>query len=260
MTPSPFHLANRDLWIFGGAGYLGRPVVTLLSSLGANVVCVDLEDHAEQAAKSAGWGPEVTRATLNIEEAAAIPSFIEDQIQRRGIPEGVAILTYASTAKRLEDVTPDDFDKANHGNLTATFTLARAVAEPMAERGRGSIVLFSSMYGAVAPDPAAYEAPMNPNPIEYGVGKAGLLQMSRYLAIHYGPRGVRCNCISPGPFPNPTVQSTHPEFTARLASKVPLARVGEANEIAAPVAFLLSDASTFITGHNLAVDGGWTAW
>jgi NAD(P)-dependent dehydrogenase (short-subunit alcohol dehydrogenase family) len=130
----------------------------------------------------------------------------------------------------------------------------------MAEQGRGSVVLFSSMYGSVSPDPTVYAVPMNPNPIEYGVGKAGIQQMARYLAVHWGPQGVRCNSISPGPFPNPTLQRDKPEFIERLAQKVPLRRVGQADEISGSVTFLLSEAASFITGQNLAVDGGWTSW
>jgi NAD(P)-dependent dehydrogenase (short-subunit alcohol dehydrogenase family) len=101
---------------------------------------------------------------------------------------------------------------------------------------------------------------MNPNPIEYGVAKAGIQQMARYLAVHWGPRGVRCNSISPGPFPNPQMQRDQPDFIARLEHHVPLGRIGQAPETAGVVAFLLSDAASYITGQNLAVDGGWTAW
>jgi NAD(P)-dependent dehydrogenase (short-subunit alcohol dehydrogenase family) len=116
------------------------------------------------------------------------------------------------------------------------------------------------MYGSVSPDPRVYEAPMNVNPVEYGVGKAGIIQLTRYLAVHYGKFNVRCNCISPGPFPNPNVQQQHPEFVARLANKVPMGRVGSAEEIAGAATFLVGNGATFITGQNLFVDGGWTAW
>jgi NAD(P)-dependent dehydrogenase (short-subunit alcohol dehydrogenase family) len=253
---SPFTLTNQDIWVFGGAGYLGREVVSLLVALGAKVLCVDLENRAAEA----GFAAAVTPASLDASQTPNLEDFLDQQLQVRGVPQGVVVMTYASTAKRFDDLEPEDFDGANHGNLTATFVLSRAVGNAMAARGGGSLVLFSSMYGSVSPDPSAYHLPMNPNPIEYGVGKAGLQQMARYLAVHYGPRGVRCNTISPGPFPNPSIQRDQPEFVQRLSAKVPLQRVGQAPEIAGTVAYLLSDASSFVTGQNLAVDGGWTVW
>jgi len=258
--PTAFSLHERDIWVFGGAGYLGSAVVSQLAQMGARVLCVDLGDRAAEAVQGMGLNDSVTPASLDAADTAAVERFVEDQTVTRGIPHGLVVMTYASTAKRFDDLTVADFDHANHGNLTATFALARAVGQRMAEQGRGSIVLFSSMYGSVSPDPSIYMAPMNPNPIEYGVGKAGIQQMARYLAVHWGKQGVRCNSISPGPFPNPTLQREKPEFIERLAQKVPLGRVGQASEIAGSVTFLLSDASSFITGQNLAVDGGWTSW
>ena len=253
MSQPPFSLENRDIWVVGGAGYLGREVVKLLTELGATVLCADLPGKAQSS-------PQVTATDLDAADIPALEAFIVDQIASRGVPQGLVVMTYASTAKTFDELTAADFDHANHGNLTATFTLARAVGNAMAENGGGSVVLFSSMYGTVSPDPHIYEAPMNPNPVEYGVGKAGIQQLTRYLAVHYGTRGVRCNAISPGPFPNPKIQSEQPDFIGRLSQKVPLGRVGQAPEIAGAVAFLLSDAATFITGQNLAVDGGWTIW
>jgi NAD(P)-dependent dehydrogenase (short-subunit alcohol dehydrogenase family) len=251
-----FSLQGKDIWVIGGAGYLGREVVQLCVNQGASVLCADLGARAADA----GFGPEVETASLDVNDIDGVEDFVASQIQARGLPDGLVVMTYASTAKRLGELTAEDFDAVNHGNLTATFTLARAVAQRMAERGSGSVVLFSSMYGSVSPDPRVYESPMTPNPIEYGVGKAGIQQMTRYLAVHYGPTGVRFNCISPGPFPNPLIQRDQAEFVQRLANKVPLSRVGQSPEIAGPVAFLLSDAASYITGQNLAVDGGWTVW
>lgn len=262
MPSSPFDLHQRDIWVFGGAGYLGHAVVAQLLQRQARVLCVDLPDRAAAMLEKHGLQhAEVTPASLDAANVGALETFVEEQIVHRGgVPHGLVVMTYASTAKTFADLTPDDFDHANHGNLTATFALARAVGQRMAAAGQGSIVLFSSMYGSVSPDPRVYETPMNPNPIEYGVGKAGIQQMARYLAVHWGPQGVRCNSISPGPFPNPGFQQEQPEFVQRLAHKVPLRRVGQAPEIAGAVTFLLSDASSYITGQNLAVDGGWTVW
>jgi len=122
------------------------------------------------------------------------------------------------------------------------------------------VVLFSSMYGVVSPDPRIYHDPMTPNPIDYGASKAAILQMARYLAVHYGPSGVRFNCVTPGPFPNPAVQKSHPAFIGDLSRKTALNRVGQNTEIVGPTLFLLSPAASYVTGHSLVVDGGWTSW
>lgn len=259
-TANPFNLHGRRLWIIGGAGYLGQSVVRLLARLGADVLCADLHGKAAGFVAAANLGCKVHAADFDITATGASPAWIAEQVAVHGTPHGVAVLTYASTAKKLEDLTAADFDSVNHGNLTSTFVFVRSVATQMAGAGGGSIALFSSMYGTVSPDPAIYEPPMNTNPIEYGVNKAGIQQMARYLAVHFGKQNVRCNAVSPGPFPNPAIQQGNGAFVDRLARKVSLGRVGQAGEIAGAVAFLLSDASTFVTGINLPVDGGWTAW
>ena len=101
---------------------------------------------------------------------------------------------------------------------------------------------------------------MTPNPIDYGASKAAILQLSRYLAMHYGPDGIRFNCITPGPFPSLTVQKNHPAFISELRQKTVLHRIGQNPEIVGPTLFLLTDSASFVTGHNLVVDGGWTIW
>lgn len=253
-------LSGKDIWVFGGAGYLGQATVILLRAAGAKVLCVDLENRANTFVESAQLGADVTASTLDVCDGEAIKTFVATQIRARGVPHGLVNLTAAYTGKKMEDLTGTDFDEVGHGGLTSAFLLAREVGAEMASAGRGSIVLFSSMYGMVSPDPAAYKEPMIKNPIEYGVTKAGLIQMARYLAVHWGKNNVRCNCISPGPFPHPGTQRDHPEFIERLSKKTPLGRIGQSSEIAGAVAFLLSDAASYITGQNLPVDGGWTSW
>jgi NAD(P)-dependent dehydrogenase (short-subunit alcohol dehydrogenase family) len=116
------------------------------------------------------------------------------------------------------------------------------------------------MYGLVSPDPRMYPPTQRMNPIDYGVAKAGILQLVRYQAVVLAPQRVRVNAIAPGPFPMPDTHGTDDQFMSRLCGKVPLGRVGKPDEITGPVVFLASDASSFVTGTNIVVDGGWTAW
>lgn len=255
-----FSLEGKDIWVFGGAGYLGQSVVRALHALGAKVFCVDLDGRAADFVKAADLEGDIAVGNADIADIPACESLVNEWLAGRGVPHGLVNLTAFTTAKAMDALTEADFDRVNHGNLTATWALARQVGNAMATAGGGSMVLFSSMYGMVSPNPDVYESPMNKNPLEYGVGKAGIIQMTRYLAVHYGKSQVRCNCISPGPFPNPNVQQDYPDFIARLSEKSPLGRIGQSQEIAGAVAFLVSDASSYITGHNLAVDGGWTSW
>jgi NAD(P)-dependent dehydrogenase (short-subunit alcohol dehydrogenase family) len=259
MNSSPIDLKDKKIWVIGGAGYLGRPVVKLLADMGAKVICADINGRAAQFISGEGL-QNVVPVNIDTSDEISVNSFVNQQVSDSGVPQGLVNMSFASTAKAMEDLTGEDFNRVN-GTITSTFLLSRAVGSLMVESGMGSIVHFGSMYGIVSPNPDAYEGlGMNKNPVEYGSGKAAIIQMTRYMAVHWGRKNVRCNSISPGPFPNPDVQAQHPEFIARLSAKVPMGRVGIQHEIAGTVAFLLSDASSFITGQNISVDGGWTIW
>ncbi|WP_339922204.1 SDR family oxidoreductase [uncultured Cyclobacterium sp.] len=259
-TKSPFSLVGKCIWVLGGAGYLGQEVVRFLCSQGAKVLCIDREDKAMAFEKEAKLGSLLFSASFDLSNTDDIPGFVIEKKDELGVPDGLVNLAYAASAKSFEAMEAADFDQVNHAGLTATFVLAKAVGAIMSEKKRGSILLFGSMYGMQAPDKQMYKPPMLPNPIEYGVGKAGIIQMAKYLGMYYGPKNIRCNSISPGPFPNSQVQQDHPEFVKRLEQKTFLGRVGVAREVGGAVCFLLSDASSYITGHNLVLDGGWTAW
>lgn len=261
MNSSLFDFSERRIWVFGGAGYLGSSVTKALDAAGAQTVCLDRPGLAEDFVKQGHWQHTVAE-DCDLYDVEGLPALVETLIQKHGVPHGVVNLVAAtSRGKSFEEITADDFNSTCNGGLAAGFILARAVAHAMKSAGiKGSIVHFSSMYGVVSPDPGAYSAPHHPNPIDYGTVKAGLLQMSRYLAVYFASDGIRSNCIAPGPFPQPNYQSSSPETAEILRQKVPMKRFGEADEIAGPVLFLLSEASSYVTGQNLGVDGGWTAW
>ncbi len=258
MTPHP--LAGKTIWITGGAGHLGAPVTAALDAAGATVICFDLAGRAEALVVEKQLGRTVG-VSADFSAVDVLPALLDDLIARHGVPDGLAHLAFtSSTGKRLEQLAPEEFQRTFDLALTPTFVLCRALAERMKHRGSGSIVLFSSMYGVVAPDPRIYPDPLTPNPVDYGASKAAILQLCRYLSVHYGPSGVRFNCVTPGPFPNAALQRTQPVFIAELARKTALNRVGQNSEIVGPTLFLLSEGASFVTGHSLVVDGGWTAW
>jgi NAD(P)-dependent dehydrogenase (short-subunit alcohol dehydrogenase family) len=224
------------------------------------VIVADLNEmRAEQLAEDlAAMGAEerCLGVSFDVAEERSIDGLIERVHTEFGRLDVLINATTAPHGASMSDITGEDFTRSLDANVTGGFLLARRAREAMTSGG--SLVFFSSMYGRVAPDPKMYKKPMEPNPIEYGAAKAAIDQMVRYLAVRWGPDGIRVNGICPGPFPNPTVQQNHPEFVKRLEAKVPLGRIGRQDEVVGAVVFLSSDAASYITGQILVVDGGWT--
>lgn len=253
-------LEEKKVWVIGGAGHLGAPITAELDAQGAQVICVDMPGRAEALVRKRKFTRTVPLA-IDISDVDALPAAVDALIGTHGLPDGVVHLAFASSkGYRVESLPADEFQRTVDRTLTPTFVLCRELGERMKTRASGSIVLFSSMYGMVSPDPRIYRQPLTPNPIDYGASKAALLQMTRYFAVHYGPSGIRFNCLVPGAFPNPDVQQNHPELITDLSQRTALHRIGLNNEIVGPALFLLTDSASYITGHGLVVDGGWTAF
>ena len=140
-------------------------------------------------------------------------------------------------------------------NLTSAFELSQQAAPHLGSGGHGSIIFISSIYGMVGPNNALYEGTTMGNPAAYGASKAGLLQLARYLATTLAP-AVRVNAITPGG----VWRNQAPEFVDRYVARTPLGRMAREEDFMGAVAFLASDLSSYVTGQNLVVDGGWTTW
>lgn len=256
---SRFDLSGTVAWVPGGGGYLGAAVSQALAEHGAHVVIsskslVRVESVAGQLRER---GLSAEAMVLDVSQEVAVEEQAKEIVRVHGRLDACVNLTFHASGKSFEDLTAEDWEASSRVSTTGAFLVGRAAGKAMTSGG--SIVQFSSMYGKVSPDPRVYPSGTAINPPDYGVAKAGILQLVRYQAVQLGNRGIRVNAVVPGPFPGPDAQS-HPDFIENLSGRVPLGRVGEPSEIAGAVVFLCSPASSFVTGTEIVVDGGWTAW
>lgn len=256
-----FDLTGKIVLVMGGSGNLGTAEVDVLADFGATVITVHLADGSESTETRENV-VHITADFSNRAEHAAVFDKIKADYGRIDVLINNAAYGGGSGGKGLsleiENFDDESFEGGLDGNLGLTFRSMRAAIPLMKERG-GSIVNIASMYGVVSPDPGIYGNSGNNSPVTYGVSKAGVLQLTRYAGAHLAKYGIRVNAITPGPFPNERTLA-NVEFSAKLAAKTMLGRVGSREEIAGAIMLLASDASTFMTGSNVTVDGGWTAW
>ncbi len=258
-----FDLTNKTILVAGGAGYLGSQLCEAVLLHNGNICIADIDLEKINSLKKSLTTkfPEdkIFSTMLDIKNENSIIECVNKTNERFDNINGLVNATYGATGKVLEELTAEEFNDANEINLTGSFLLSRHAINTMKEGG--SIIMFASMYGIVSPKPNLYPEGINPNPIEYGAGKAGLIQLTKYLASHYGSKNIRVNAIAPGPFPDVKKNENYnQEFLDNLRDSTMLKRLGKSEEIAGPIVFLLSEASSYITGQVLKVDGGWTAW
>ena len=257
-----FDLTGKIALVVGGGGYLGKPICRAMAEHGAIVIIADI--NKVSAEKVCGLlakkGFSTEAIELDVSNEKAVKDAVNSIVSRHSHLDIVINLTTYSTGQPMEKMHLADWEKGLRISLSGAFALTREAGRVMVAQGRGSIIQFSSMYGKISPDPRMYAPNYKVNPIDYGVAKAGILQMVRYQAVMWAPSGVRVNSIVPGTFPNPVGQGGDAEFVKKLSDKVPMARVGDAEEIVGAVVFLASDAASYITGTEIVVDGGWTAW
>lgn len=256
-----FSLKGKTALIVGGAGLLGSEIAFALAELGANIVLAsrDITKCDSRAAEIMAKFPGVKASGLAMDISNG--DSIRAAIDKAGA-EGFDILVnsgWSGKKNTFETINDDDWNNDIEICLNGVFRTIKA-AHPYLKKSKGVVLNIASMYGHVAPDWKLYDATKFANPPSYGAAKAGVLQLTKYCASFLANDGIRVNAISPGPFPFESTQSENPQFIERLSAKNPLGRIGKPHELKAAAALLCSDASSYMTGQNICVDGGWAVW
>ena len=266
-----FNLKDRTAVVTGGAGLLGKEFCRTLAQAGALVVVADLNEAVSQQVagdlnregmRACAVGVDVTdpesvrsmvsaaldasgRLDILVNSAAKDPKFDSTQAGQHG--------------NTFEDFPVEAWREALDVNLTGMFLCCQAAVRPMLAQDHGSIINICSTYGLVGPDQRIYEKPGQPRqykPAYYSVTKAGVLGMTHYLATYFAGKNVRANALTPG-----GIYNNHDEtFNNNYSARTVIGRMAHLDEMNGALLFLASDASSYMTGSNLVVDGGWTAW
>lgn len=269
-----FSLAGRVAILTGGAGMLGRQYLSILLSAGATVVVADVRgDAADQAAKQAvdALGGEAIGIQVDVSNKKDVERMVDEVVERYGRID-ILINNAAIDPKfdsgvsqelsfSFEDYPLELWQRSLDVDLTGAFLCAQAVGRVMVRQSRGVMVNICSTYGLIGPDQRLYKKDAEPEqllfkPASYAVTKAGVAQLTRYLAAYWGDRKIRVNSLTPGGVYN----AQDDEFVRKYSLRTPMGRMAEEDELRGPLLFLVSDASSYMTGANLVADGGWTAW
>ena len=267
-----FDLTGKTALITGAAGLLGKQFSLALAQAGANVVLADL--HEDIAAKCSDELKHLGLSSMAVAVDVTDPSSTKAMVEKALVSFGNLDVLVNSAAldpkfdpanvgdqeeNAFETYSLESWRQALDVNLTGMFLASQAAVIPMLEQGQGVIVNIASIYGLVGPDQRLYEQADNTRqfkPVYYSVTKAGVLGFTRYLAAYYAGKNIRVNALTPG-----GVYNNHDQvFTDQYSARTMLGRMADLDEMNAAMLFLCSEASSYMTGSNLVVDGGWTAW
>ena len=259
-----FCLKGKSVVITGGTSYLGVAMVDCLAQYGADIYML-----CRSKEKSLKLAEDLKQNYKNL-----ICETIECDIGNRKSVENAIIHTlnisgkidvlinnaaFYSDVMPFEKCSDENWLRGIDGTINSVRLMSQIVINQMLKQKKGSIINIGSMYGVVSPDMRIYGDSGENNPASYGAGKAAVIQLTRYLACTYGNNGIRVNAVSPGPFPQMEVQQ-NTDFINNLEKKNPMGRIGRPDDLKGIIVLLASDASSYINGQNIMVDGGWTVW
>ncbi|HEY3128132.1 MAG TPA: SDR family oxidoreductase [Acidobacteriota bacterium] len=253
-----FRLNGKVALVTGGAGIVGRPIVRALAEAGATVVVAsrDKEQCQAFADELATEGLNVEGEAVDLASQSTIRRLCDHILKHYSRLDVLVNNAVARAGGNLDDMTVEQWEATMKVNSTGLFLACKIFAEPMRTQRAGSIVNIASIYGVVGPHFHIYESTSLTMPVNYAFAKGGIISVTRYLASFLAPYNIRVNCLSPGGF---ATEETTQDFETRYSKHTLLGRMAQEDDIKGPVLFLASDASRYITGQNIPVDGGWTA-
>jgi NAD(P)-dependent dehydrogenase (short-subunit alcohol dehydrogenase family) len=272
--PAPdFSLAGRVAIVTGGMGILGLRFVRGLAAQGADVAVFDVATVATAAAEklpalAEECGRRIEFFACDVSDPASVQTAVNAVVARLGridvLMNNAATKTDDLTAlfDRFEDYTLAQWRKVMAVNLDGMFLMAQAVGRQLIKQGQGgSVIQTASIYGSLAPDMRIYEGSHYlgreiSSPAVYSASKAGVIGLTKYLAAYWAPHRIRVNTLTPGG----VASGQNEAFTQKYSARIPLRRMAEPDEMVGAAVFLASNASSYVTGHNLIVDGGLHAW
>lgn len=250
-----FDLTDEVVVVAGGAGRIGPAVCRALADHGAEVVVADVDEETGETVAAEVGGEFLACDVTDDAAVEALFDHVAETYGRLDVQVNMAYPRDETYGTRFEERPVESWRRQMDLQLNSCAALCRGAIRTMEGQDSGTIVNFGSTYGVQAPDFSVYrEAEMAPSPAHYSASKGAILNLTRYLASYLGDRGVRVNAVSPGG----VFDEQDPAFVERYEANTPLGRMADPEDIAGAVVYLASDAASYVTGHNLVVDGGWT--
>lgn len=258
-----FDLTGKTVIITGGAGYLGSAMSEAIVAFHGDLFILG-RDKEKNFAKAEELRKKYQAHccqsfVCDISDEKNIVDVLEKIVQQTGRIDVLINNAAYGCVKDLQEFSFDEWQKGIDGTINTVFRMTQKVLPYMIKQDAGNIINISSMYGMVAPNMDIYGDSGQNNPANYGAGKAAIIQFTKYLASVYAKNHIRANCISPGPFPHPSVQR-NTTFIKELCQKNPMKRIGQPEDLCGIILYFASEASLYTTGQNIAIDGGWTSW
>jgi len=251
-----FNLHNKNVLVTGATGQLGNEICKAYLEAGAYVIGADLDLSKKHMIKS----ERIEYLKMDIRKKVSVTNNFKEIYSRLGRVDILINNAGVSVFEPFTERPEESFDWVMDVNLKGTFFCIQAYAKYLKEKGQnGNIVNIASLYGMVSPDYRIYTDCKRKNSEVYGATKAGIIQMTKYFAVHLAEQKTRVNCVSPGGILNPESPQGE-DFVKNYSDRCPMGRMADAQDTIGGILYLSSDASGYVTGHNLVIDGGISCW